>query len=369
MSDADLSRLRIDRDAEPVARPRRRGTVVLLALMAGALATGGFFLWRGRSVPEIETIVVPAPLGGAGALQAAGFVVAQRRASISSKVPGLIIEVNVSTGDRVEKDFVVARLDDRDYVAERDRLQVQLELARTEEQRIEKLVKTDTRAEIELERARAATRALELQLRAAQIRVDDTRIRAPFAGVVTQKNAEVGESVSMTAAAGPGLSGALATIVDPSSLQAVVDLNEAYKERIRPGMPAQILLEGMEPLAGRVNVIVPMVDRAKATVAVKVTFDAPDARVLDGMTARVRFLEAAEQRREPILLPAASVRRERERTFVWTVVDGALRSRDVITGAERDGKIEIREGLGGGERVVARPEPGLRESQEVRAQP
>lgn len=339
--------------------------VVVLAVAAAAVVAG--ILWiGGRGGPKVEITVVPRRGGPGGVLQAAGFIVAQRKAAISAKITGLITEVNVSRGDRVKKGFVVARLGNSDLVARRERIKEELRIAGIEEQRLKKLVKSDSRAKIEFERAESKRIQLESALAEAESRVDDTVITAPFDGVIIEKNAEVGETVSFASSGARGVSGAIATIVDETSLLAEVDVNEAHKERVRAGMRAEILLEGLKPYRGRVVTIVPAVDRAKATVQVLVAFDALDKRVLDGMSVRVRFVENEIEDLKPLTIPSACLREEGDRTIVWVVSGDTVQSRDVTIGRKQGGRVEIINGLKGGERLVLEPTSSLTDGMSVR---
>lgn len=399
----DLSRLRIDRDAPPPALRRAVWRNALLALVALALGVSALAFFRGGG-PEVRTVVATASAaaGGAGggdagaaAVTANGYVVARTRASVSSKVAGRLAYLGVSEGSRVARDQVIARLENGDFQAQVAQAEAALAVARADlaereaaqlqddrEARRLRSIRTanaalmaeadvdaaESRALVAAARAQsaaAAVRAAEAALRFARVSLANTEIRAPFAGTVLRKEAEVGEVVAPSV--GGGLTrGAVVTMADLGTLEVEVDVNEAYIARIRGGQPARLTLDAYPDTAFRAHVrqVVPTADRQRATVLVKVAIDDRDPRILPEMGARVDFLEprsspggaagAATAAAGParIRVPAEAVREQGGQSVVWVVRDGRLEPRPVQAGPASGGFREVRSGLAGGELLV-----------------
>ncbi len=201
-----------------------------------------------------------------------------------------------------------------------------------------------------------------------EAQIEYLTIRAPFAGVVIDKNAEVGEIVAPISG-GAGAKVAVVTIVDMSSLMVEAEVSEAHIRRVRTGQPARITVDALpdERFPGKVFQVVPTANRQKATVQVKVAFDALDARIVPEMAARVFFLEGEEAPSAPraprLLIPRSALRPGDK---VWIVENDRVSLRAVRTGPEQDGRVEILEGLGVGDVVVTGPSNGLAEGKSVR---
>ncbi|MBV9879642.1 MAG: efflux RND transporter periplasmic adaptor subunit [Gemmatirosa sp.] len=407
---ADLSKLRIDRDAPTSSERSALGRNVVLFLVAAALVAAGVAVVRARAVPVVQTVVVTtgASAGGAGgggatAVTANGYVVARTKASVSAKIAGRLAFLGVSEGSHVRQGDVIARLDNADYAAavaqaqanvasadaslietRADHDQLVVDANRLEEMRArnEALI---SKQELDLARSRVAQATARVQaadarqraaaagLRLAQATEENTIIRAPFTGTVLRKDAEVGEVVAPSV--GGGLTrGAVVTMADLSTLEVEVDVNEAYIGRIAGGRPARITLDAYPDTAfrGAVRQVVPTADRQRATVQVKVTIDDHDPRILPEMGAKVDFLappdsthaNAAASTSAAFRLPSAAVRTDGGASVVWIVRDGRLVRRVVQTGPVSGGYLEIRSGLSGGEQVllggVESPVDGMR---------
>jgi HlyD family secretion protein len=331
-----LDALAIDRSAAPIRRRKpfyKRVWVWLLALLAVALVAG-FVNQRGKPQPvELTTVVASWPSQGFTLLNATGRVVAQRRASISSKATGRLEWLGVQEGQKVTEGEVIARLENRDVGATREQaaagvaaaranlVQGQAELADAEQAlgRARELAarsfisdaSVDT-AQARVNKARAAIETLRAQiavaeanLRAATVAFEQTMIRAPFTGLVLTKNANVGDILTPFSSAA-GTTGAVVTMADMATLEVEADVSETSIGRIRVGAPAEIQLDAFADLrlAASVSRIVPTVDRSKATLLVKLRFDERDARVLPDMSAKIAFLERAVTAEERKPVPA-----------------------------------------------------------------
>jgi len=398
----DLSALRIER--APLPPERRWGKWAAWLVLLAAVALGGWY-WAGREQPlEVEVATVNTRAAGAQAsvLNASGYVTARRRATVSSKVTGKVIEVNVEEGMAVREGQVLARLDDATVRAtlalaraQRDaairsipevevRLaEAELTLSRRERLRADGLV-TDA----ELDQARAEVNSLRARLAAAREQVtvaerqvalqetelDNTIIRAPFSGVAISKDAQPGEMVSPVSAGGGFTRTGISTIVDMNSLEIEVDVNESYINRVTPGQPVSAVLDAYPDwqIPARVITMVPTADRQKATVLVRIGFDRSggsgslDPRILPDMGAKVTFLREAEDdgttaTRPVALVPKAAVRAENGASYVFVVQQDTVQRRAIQTAGTDGDRVEVTAGLTGGERIVVSPPDGLAE--------
>ncbi len=397
MPEQDLSVLRIDPEARR-PRPGRGRTVLLVgAAVVVALALAWWLIPRGPL--EIRTAVArSAGNGPAAVLTASGYVTPRRRATVSAKITGQVREVLVDEGLAVDEGQVLARLDDADAraglrAAEADRqvaaaqvgeLEVRLTDARRTLGRVEELRRDEVASQDQLDAARTAADALAAQLTVAQDQVEaasrrvavarraveNTVVRAPFAGMVVSKDAQPGEMVSPISAGGGFTRTGIATIVDMDSLEVEVDVNESYIARVEPGQPVEAVLDAYPDwrIPGRVRTVIPTADRQKATVKVRIAFDRLDPRILPDMGVRVSFLEQASQGEAPagVLVPTGAVRREDGVTSVLVVSDGAVERREVQVDGVRDGDTLVTGGLTAGEVVAVEPPKELEAGDPVR---
>jgi RND family efflux transporter MFP subunit len=395
---ADLSRLRINRDA-PTA-PQRSSFLRNLALFVVAvlLVIGTLAMIRARSAPAVQVVTVTSGAaggassgGGVTSVTANGYVVARTKASVSAKAAGRLAYLGVSEGSHVERGAVIARLDNADYqaavaqaqanIASADANIIELRADRDQlvrdasrlrdirarnanlisEQDQETALSKAAQAEARLRAAEARKGSAVAALQMAEANNDNTIIRAPFTGTVLRKDAEVGEVVAPSV--GGGLTrGAVVTMADLSTLEVEVDVNEAYIGRIQSGRPARITLDAYPDTAfrGSVRQVVPTADRQRATVQVKVTIADHDPRILPEMGAKVDFIApdsgakpiAGRAPRQAIRVPAAAVKTDAGASVVWIVRDGHLTRRPVVTGPVSAGFLEVRSGLSGGEQLL-----------------
>ncbi|WP_442888254.1 efflux RND transporter periplasmic adaptor subunit [Congregicoccus parvus] len=385
-----LDALRIERPSAPPRRSRvPAALVVLLLLLAGAIA---FWWLRRPAVALVQTAVAESVQGDVGPrtlLNASGYVTARRAATVSSKVTGRVIEVLVEEGMAVREGQELARLDDTNtraslrlaqaqLAAARESLgetEANLDLAVRNRQRTAALAdaKVVSAADVDaaegqvaalqarLARQRAEITVAENQVDVWKQQLDDTIIRAPFDGVVTSKNAQPGEMISPMSSGGFTRTG-ICTLVDMSSLEVEVDVNESYINRVAPGQPVEVVLDSYPDwrIAARVIAIIPSADRQKATVRVRVGFDALDPRILPDMGLKVAFQGTDEPTAggnggaRNVRVPASSIRRDSGRDVVWLVRDGRLERRAITVSDRRGDTALISGGLSGGERVVVR---------------
>jgi len=401
----DLASLRIDQSAR--AGTSRRGLWIALAVILVAVATAGW-MWSTRvDAITVRAMAVKAETGGgpaAGAvLNASGYVTARRRATVSSKVTGKVLEVFVEEGKPVHKGQVLARLDDSQMRAALAVAEAQLATARRgaaeDEARLneaqltlarrEQLVKEQVISKAELDSARAEVDSLKARIAVAeqQIKVSeslvnqrrtdlaDMEVRAPFDGVAISKDAQPGEMISPVSAGGGFTRTGVATIVDMTSLEIEVDVNESYINRVRSGMPIEAVLDAYPDwrIPAHVIATIPSADRQKATVKVRIGFEQLDPRILPDMGVKVSFLNerpAAESAasKARILVPTTAVRKVDGRAIVFVMRDDRVERRAVSVGTVTGDQTEVVSGVSAGERVVVEGPQTLKDGDKVKVQ-
>lgn len=395
----DLARLRIDRNLAPVRR-RRRTRWWLAA--AAVLVLAGAALWLARPrVASVETtpVVTTYPSQQFVVLNATGYVVAQRKAAIASKATGRLEWLGVAEGSRVKAGDVIARIDARDVRAQAQsaianvnaaratvqQAQVEQRNARQDLDRNAALLAKgfisqaafDTvrarydRAVAGVASAQAAENAARANARNAEVAVDYTEIRAPFDGVILSKSANVGDMVTPFSSATDS-KGAVVNMADMSTLEVEADVSESSLARIHPGQPAEIVLDALPDarFRGHVSRMVPTVDRAKATVTTKVSFEHIDPRILPEMSAKVSFLsqEVSAEQQKPVLAVAPAALAQRDGHDVLFVIrNGKAVAVPVTTGQKIGDQVAITGEVKSGERVVDHPAATLAAGTPVRA--
>ena len=396
-----LEELRIDRsEAVPDSPWPRR--VLLLGVSVVLVALGAWWFLGGK-VAELETAtVVEAQAGAARAsvLDASGYVVARRQATIASKVTGRLTEVTVEEGMSVEDGQILARLDDANArhalaLAEAqataaestlNEIQVRLREAELDLGRNRALAASGVASRAALDAALASRDSFAARLAAAgdQVKVaeqevalrrqdvEDTLIRAPFDGVAVSKNAQPGEIVSPISAGGGFTRTGIGTIVDMTSLEIEVDVNESFIDRVRPDQPVVATLQAYPDwkIPAHVITTVPAADRQKATVKVRIAFnELGDPRILPDMGVKVGFQSevGAEAAARPALrIPERALRRDQAGAVVFVVRDDRVERRAVAVGGTAGSDVEVRSGVRAGDRVVLDPPADLADGSRVR---
>ncbi|MGD8580120.1 MAG: efflux RND transporter periplasmic adaptor subunit [Lysobacterales bacterium] len=402
MGSSSLDQLKIERKAEP-PHGRRRWLVPLLIASVVAAVLGWWYLSSLDRPLQVRTAVVREFGGASGGtvLNASGYVTARRQATVSSKFTGRVTEVLIEEGMQVEEGQIMARLDDSNLqpalaLAEAQGLSAQRNAAETEAhltearlnfERTEQLVERQLASEAEHDRARALVRSLEAQLERKQAdvqvaerqadiyrqQIEDSIIRAPFAGVVVAKNAQPGEMISPVSAGGGFTRTGIGTVVDMDSLEVEVDVNEAYIKRVSPGQAVVATLDAYPDwkIPCHVIAIIPTADRQRATVEVRVGFDALDSRILPDMGVKVAFRDSSdagggETTAAGLRVPSKAVVREGGRDYVFVVAAGRAERRAVSLGSADNGSVHIVAGLASGESVVVDPPVNLADGVSVR---
>jgi RND family efflux transporter MFP subunit len=399
-----LDQLRIDRttDVSEDASTRRWILIGVSIVLVLALGIGGWWILSRPSGVAVQAAVAKEIAGrssggkssGASMLDASGYIVARRQATVASKTIGRVIEVSIEEGQRVEKDQIIARLDDSNARAAIEQArasyaqaeanlraaQIAFDDAKPTFQRNEQQMKAGVISAQTFDSARASYNAAEADLvvrtrgvalaragvEVAQRNLDDTVVRAPFTGVVTVKAAQAGEIVSPSTAGGGYTRSGIGTIVDMDSLEVEVDVSENFINRVHPDQPATIKLNAYPDweIPAAVIAVIPTADRSKATVKVRVGFKERDARVLPDMGARVSFLSEASPKDAnnatpaapiaAVLVPPEAVQANGETGTVFIINGNDTVERRVVRLGARttDGQLVL-SGLPGGTRVAA----------------
>jgi RND family efflux transporter MFP subunit len=387
-----IEQLRIDRppEDEPAAWPKW----IAIAVVVLAIAAVATWLLLPRGIPvrvaTVEVAPAEAAAGPGTILDASGYVVARRQATVSSKITGKVVQVFIEEGRRVARDEIIARLDDTNARAALEqaraaRAQAEASLAAAQvafdnagptfkrnQQQLEKAVisqQTFDTAKAAYDAARTgldvAKRVVEVARSAvtyAERNLDDTVGRAPFAGVVTVKAAQEGEMVSPISAGGGYTRTGVGTIVDMDSLEIEVDVSENFINRVHAGQRASAKLNAYPDweIPAHVIAIIPTADRAKATVKVRIGLEVSDPRVLPEMGVRVAFLESPSESApaqtssvsRALVVPAAAVQKNGDVGVVYVVNDGAVERRSVKLGTRIAGNQVVLSGLTSGARIA-----------------
>jgi len=402
----DLSKLRIDRsrDDESNGSSSSRKYLLIFGGIAVAAAAIFFLFFRGSlaSSVEVQTFTVTAisPAQADAVLTASGYVVAQRQAAVASKGTGRLEFLGVEEGDQVKAGQIIARLEHSDMSAALAQTQADLAAAKArlpqshadlqeatiQFDRYKKLVAEQLvpRADYDAADARykraaaaviadsAAIRSFAAAVRAAEVALEYTNIRAPFDGTVLTKNADVGEIVAPFGSASTARA-AVVSIADMSSLEVEADVSESNIQRIKSGQPCEIVLDAYQETRypGVVGKIVPTADRAKATVMTKIKFVQIDERVLPEMSAKVTFLSKAASNtmtsgaKKIVVSPAAIVTRGAQKV-AFVIRDGSVTETPVEIAGTLGSMLEVRTGLNEGNQVVLNPPENLQTGTKVK---
>lgn len=399
-----ISQLKIDRS---VPAPAGRSWLLPGAAIAivGVAVVWWVFFSAGSATVLVETDVARNPPSAAAAnsvLDASGYVVARRQATVSSKVTGKVVEVFVEEGMRVEKGEVVAKLDDTTQQAQLslvraqaesaratlDEIDAQLRNARLERDRFRDLAERNLTSESSLDLAEATydqlaarldtgrenVKVAERNIELAEDSLSNMTIKAPFAGMVVSKNAQPGEMISPISAGGGFTRTGICTIIDTDSLEIEVDVNEAYIQRVKAGQPVSATLDAYSDwqIPAEVIAIVPTADRQKATVKVRIGFLERDDRVLRDMGVKVAFLgsempAATSDEIQGVMIAAEALRSDASGDFVWLVHGDTVEKRFVEIGGQRDrAQILVVNGLSVGDTIVRSSEAPLVAGQSIR---
>ncbi len=406
----DLASLRIDSESRAGDRRSRVGWIAGLLLIVAAGA--GVWFWTQKlQATSVKTAAVAARASGSGStagavLNASGYVTARRRATVSSKVTGKVVEVFVEEGKAIRKGQVLARLDDSQIRAALAVAQAQLGAAQRgaaeDEARLKqaelnldrraRLIKEgvvgraevdDAQGDVDSLKARIAmayqqVQVSEAQVNARQTDLTDMVVRAPFDGIAISKDAQPGEMISPVSAGGGFTRTGICTIVDMSSLEIEVDVSETYINRVQSAQRVEAVLDAYPEwqIPAHVITTIPSADRQKATVKVRIGFDRLDPRILPDMGVKVSFLreeqpQASGEARAAsprMAVPKSAVRTVDGRTVVFVAREDRVERRAVTVGGEDGGQVDVLSGLTAGERVVLDAPATLKEGDRIKVE-
>jgi RND family efflux transporter MFP subunit len=402
----DLAALRIPQE-ERGGGSSRAGLVSAIVIGVLALAGGAWYWSANLQAASVKVASATVKAGGASApgsiLNASGYVVARRRATVSSKVTGKVMDVLIEEGHAVRAGQILAHLDDtqaraalalaeaqlsasRKSMAEDDARLAQAELALQrrqallKEQVVGKAEVDDAQSQVDATRARiefsrqqigVAERQVELQ----KTMLDDMVVHAPFDGMVISKDAQPGEMISPVSAGGGFTRTGIGTIVDMRSLEIEVDVNETYINRVKDGQKVEAVLDAYQDwrIPAHVITTIPSADRQKATVKVRIGFDGLDPRILPDMGVKVSFLaDSPAPGQAPVaprvIVPKAAVRSSDGKSIVFVLKEDRVERRAVSIGIENGDQVELVSGVSAGERVVVDAPPTLKDGDKVKVQ-
>jgi RND family efflux transporter MFP subunit len=416
MSDlsTDLAALRIEQDDRG---GRRGGTMLVVALVVVLLlAGGGYWLWSATlqaasvKVAPVTTLSSGGAAGAGAVLNASGYVTARRQATVSSKVTGKVVDVLVEEGHPVREGQILAHLDDTQARAALNYAEAQLassrkaaaeDEARLREaelnlQRMQALLEQQVVGKAELDQAQSDVDSLkariaytqqqvlvaESQVRLQQANLNDMVVRAPFSGVAISKDAQPGEMISPVSAGGGFTRTGICTIVDMSSLEIEVDVNESYINRVHANQNVEAVLDAYPDwtIPAHVLTTIPSADRQKATVKVRIAFERArpgaelDPRILPDMGVKVSFLrdetpgDAAARATPRAVVPKAALRSADGRQIVFVVKDDRVERRAINVGEQTGDQVEVLSGVSAGEKVVVEGPQTLKDGDKVRVQ-
>lgn len=397
-----LSQLHIDRGS------RLSKSSGMLWLIGGvvALLTVCLLVWAFYEPAPLPVKIQMARMAtvdssSASVLDATGYVVARRSATVSSKVTGKVTEILVEEGMAVQKNQVLAKLDDQNAKKAMEVVKAELSAAQAEVKEVRarlveaklnydrnnSLVEKKLVSQAAFDLSKASYESLKAQLNNREELVavnesqlaqqkqflDDLIIRAPFSGVVVSKDSQPGEMISPISAGGGFTRTGICTLVDMTSLEIEVDVNESYIQRVRAGQLAEAVLEAYPEwkIPAKVAAIIPTADRQKATVKVRISFQDLDPRILPDMGVKVAFLNPEPPEKvkpkEPlgIRVPTSAVRSVEENKFVFVVKNGVVEQRKVKINASYGSDVYISEGLYAGEDFVIEVVPKLKNGVKV----
>tara|TARA_B100000678_G_scaffold92296_1_gene77005 strand:+ start:4124 stop:5269 length:1146 start_codon:yes stop_codon:yes gene_type:complete len=371
-----LNNLKIDRSKAPA---EDQSFLRKLILFGAAVVIVGVFSWVFLSEDELKEVTTftvkslqMSDSSATSILDASGYVVARRRATVSSKMTGKVMKVFIEEGMYVEEGQLLAQLDDSTMIADLNYSQSQLNEAKRVLRRTKELAKEELASQASLDAARAAVEGLEALNAVREQVVQDMKILAPFSGVVVYKAAQPGEMISPVSAGGGFTNTGICTIVDMDSLEVEVDVNESFINRVKPGQPVITNLNAYPKwdIPSEVIAIIPTADRNKATVKVRIALLEKDERVLPDMGSRVSFLRKIETKmeqtpKEGVMIPIAAISMSDNKSTVQALNENRIVLTEIEVAEETANYARVIRGLESGIKVVARFDDDLEDGQKV----
>jgi RND family efflux transporter MFP subunit len=343
---------------------------VVLGVIA-VVVLGAMVASRGGPVPVSVSAPTVFKAGERNPLvTASGYLVARTRATLSSKVLGRVSWLGVQEGSRVTKGQLLARLESPDLAAARDQVKAQLDQAKVDLDRAEKLAAQGIQDVATVDKLRSQKLTLDAQLAYQNALLDSMELRAPFSGVVTQKLSEVGETVAPGSAGGANAINAILVMADFDTLEVEVEVNEASIAKLVRGMPAEVRVDALDGqgarsiLKGRLREIYPSSNRQKAVVIVRVAFVEKDSLLVPDMGAKVTFLGDAYAQ-DVVVLGREQVKKHEGKPYAWVVQNGEAVQKFVTVTAENPIGLEV-SGLAKDAQLIVAPPESLKPGAKVK---
>lgn len=401
MKTEDLSKLKIDRLKQSISyaseKKLKTSWLIGLALIV-LLAVGFFFFQSKKSIPvQVGSVTTAYPSQEFTVLNATGYIVAQRKASVASKATGRLEWLGVAEGSQVKKGDIIARLESKDVLATRESTAANIKVAKAnldqgQAEYNDALAALDrakdllnkgfvSQASVDTAQARfnkakaaisgyqASIAMTQASYRKADIEVEYTLIRAPFDGVILSKNANVGDVVTPFSSS-LDAKGAVVTMADMTTLEVEADVSESNLSKVKVDQPCEIQLDALpdQRFRGVVSRIVPTVDRSKATVTTKVKFIDNDARILPEMSAKVSFLTQAlapEQQKPLVVVNQNAVVERNGKSVVFLVNGTVAKEVEVKTGKKFADTLEVLSGLKSGDKIILSPSDKIQQGSPI----
>lgn len=344
--------------------------VSVFACAAAACGNGTSSAAEGPATPAAVKLapenITRARLGEISAGPAiSGELTAAREATMRAQVGGSVVELPVDRGQPVRQGAVVARISSRDLEAAFESAKVAvasaetaLKVARADHERTQTLVSGGALAARELDQTQNALSNAEAQLAAARARqtsvaqqIEDTTVRAPFSGIVSERPASLGDVVT------PGTE--LVTIIDPSSLRLEALVPSDQIQSIAPGAPVNVSIRGVsQPVVGRVERVSPSADPVTRQVSIFVSVPNREGRLIAGLFADGRVLTAT---RKGVIVPLSAVDETGPVPVVTRITDGKAERVPVELGVRRleTEDVEITQGVAEGDVLVVGSAKGI----------
>lgn len=372
-----LKDLKIDRSKSAEEKSIQSNKFLLFGLATIIILFFGWFFLSEDQAKIVTTFTVKSlntnDSSASSILDASGYVVARRRATVSSKITGKVMKVFVEEGMYVKEGQLLAQLDDSTMIADLNYALSQLKEAKRVLNRTQELASRQLASQASLDAAQTSLEGLEALTEVKRQTVEDMKIVAPFSGVVVYKAAQPGEMISPVSAGGGFTKTGICTIVDMDSLEVEVDVNEAFINRVTPGQPVIANLNAYSKwdIPAKVIAIIPTADRSKATVKVRIALLEKDKRVLPDMGIRVSFLQAIKRnntttKKDGVMVPNAAVSLINNEPYVQIVSKGKIKYKKVNIVEESSNYSRVTSGLSAGAILVAKFDNSLKEDQKVK---
>lgn len=374
-SHGDLEGLKINRPQESFAPRRKKSSGWFALLVLAAAAIFWFFLRERWSFPQVRVgrASLVSSEHAATSLTVSGYLIPRRKASVGAKVSGKLERLLVDEGSVVKAGDLLAEIDDRDYGAKRNEARANLADAAREMERQKNLFASGAGTQQKIDEQQTRLEVFRAQLELAEINLQNTKIYAPFDGIVIQKQAEIGEMISPGLVAGAVYSGAIAVIAD-KELEVEADINESNFSKISPNQDAEIVVDALpdRKYRGKIRLIEPKADRQKAIIQAKVSILNPDADLRPDMGAKVSFLSVEAKKGEfksSVQVPSSAVVERNGAKCVFLLEGKRAKIRSVEVGASDGAFTPVLQGLGGGEEVLLSPSAEIQDETQVQVIP